>query len=80
MFIQPEDIVYRLRRRKRHWFHGKPTILVRGEEYSFGVLEFNFSDSIESFGIWIINKSKILDVANEAIENFDEILWKLFEE
>lgn len=69
-YIQPQDIVQRISRRKPYWFHGNPKIKLIGNDGQFGTLEFDFIDMVLQFRIFIKNRSKILDVAHHAIMNF----------
>lgn len=73
-FLEPIDVILRVLDRKRQWFHGKPRVTIRGQEKSFGCLDFDFQDEIISIRIWLYDKSKILGIAQTAIRNFDQ-LW-----
>ena len=55
--IQPEDIAWRLRKRKQYWFHGKPKISLTGNPNTFGTLAFDFKDTVISWKIWIGSQS-----------------------
>ena len=76
-YCQPKDIAERIQRRHRHWFHGKPSIKLYGDNGSFGKLQFNFGDRIFTSNIYIKDRNKILDAAHIAIENFNDLLTKL---
>ena len=69
-YIQPVDIAKNILRKHPHWFHGKPKIVLIGDEGEFGELRFDFGDEIVSYGIYIKDGEKILDAAYHAIYNF----------
>lgn len=76
----PVDIVSRILRRKRHWFHGSPTVTLIGEDNSFGELQFDFGDEVIKYKIYIKDRKKILDVAvmSTGYENFLEVAKSLW--
>lgn len=70
MYCLPEDIAYRLSRRKPYWFHGLPNISLEGNNGSFGRLSFDFKDLIVTFTLYIKDREQILDAAHIAVHNF----------
>lgn len=72
-YCQPHDIVLRLARSKRHWFHGKPKIYLKPFNKRFSSLEFDFGDQKIVYRIYLKDREAILDSAHYAIENFTEI-------
>lgn len=70
--IEPSDIVWRLCRSKPFWVDGPPQVRLLGEPRQFGKLQFEFSDEIIQYKIWIKDRKLILDVAVDAINNFGE--------
>jgi hypothetical protein len=79
-FIEPQDVVERLMRRKPHWFHGRPKIELSGNPGEFGVLRFDFIDKVVEYRIFIADRQVILDAAEMGILNFSRIVNKLWEE
>lgn len=78
-YITPIDVVDRLLCKKRHWFHGDPTIKLIGEQASFGVLRFDFGDEIVEQRVWIKDRNQILDAAHLAIKNFAKLAQEIEE-
>lgn len=72
-YVTPYDIVRRLLRRKPMWYHGAPEIKLEGEANTFGVLSFDFKDSVVKWNIYIFNRERVLDAAHLAILNFSAI-------
>ena len=68
--IEPLDIVQRLCRSKPFWFDGPPKISLTGKSRKFGKLQFEFSDEIIQYKIWIKDRQHILEVATDAVDNF----------
>ena len=79
-FITPRDIVRRLFRRHRFWFHGKPEITLTGDPGGFGSLTFDFGDQVVEYKIYIHDRDVILDASHMAIENFNSILEEIITE
>lgn len=73
-FITPYDIARRLYFRKRYWFKGKPKIIITGNNNEFGKLIFDFTDDIIIYTVYLKSKSKILNIANIAINNYSVYL------
>jgi hypothetical protein len=80
MYVIADDIVERLSYRKPYWHHGKPQILLFGDEATFGWLEFDFQDVVVVYNVYIKDKDAILNAAMEAIENFTQICNRLWEQ
>lgn len=78
-FISPQDVVVRLLRRHRIWFHGEPTVALDGEEGSFGTLKFDFGDEVVEYKIYIHNRDIILDAVWIAIKNFSQMADEYYE-
>ena len=76
-FIDPRDIAYRLFRRHRFWYHGKPKIVLEGEDNKFGKLKFDFGDEVVEYKIYICDRDAILDAAHMAVENFSELVQQI---
>lgn len=72
-YITQHDIAENLYLRKRHWFHGDPTVTVVGEEKKFGRLIFDFKDEVVSYDVYLYDKKWIESVAKATIKNFSVI-------
>ena len=79
-YVQPEDIVHRLMRRRLVWFT-IPSIVVDGNENEFGTLRIKFgSDGQEKWKIYIKDKYKVYAAASYAIINFAKIIDTLYKD
>ena len=67
MNVIPQDIIDRITRRKPYWLQGPPKISLFGKAHEFGTLEFDFTDEIVSYKVYIADHQKLLAVAEEAI-------------
>lgn len=71
-YCTPDDIVRRISKRKKYWFHGKPKIQLLQNNNKFGSLVFDFGDEKISYSILVKDKKAILDAAHIAIDNFKD--------
>ena len=76
-YALPRDIAYRLFRRHRIWFTGKPQISLHGESGQFGKLRFDFGNPVVEYRIFIRDRSKILNAAHLAVENFEKLMQEI---
>lgn len=72
IYCQPRDIVERLLRRKRIWFHGNPYISLSGKQGKMGILRFDFIDEVVEFGIYLKDKDQIQQAARRAVMLFKQ--------
>lgn len=79
-YCKPRDIVNRLFMTKRHWFHGLPKIKITGNNKSFGVLIFDFTDELVEFKIWIKDRQKIINAAYLAVKDFRKYVREIYDE
>lgn len=77
-YVTEIDVADRLLRRKPNWFHGKPRVGLAGIDGNFGKLQFYFSDEVVEFGVYIKDREKIIDAAEMAVENFSEIVNRIW--
>lgn len=79
-YIRADDVADRILRRKMHWFHGKPMVLLEGNQGEFGKLSLDFGDEVVSWSIFIRDRDTILDATFMAVENFSAYVKRLWEE
>lgn len=79
-YITECDIVNRLLRIRPYWMHGAPKVYLEGEEKTFGKLIFDFHDgSPVCYQVYIVDKDRLLGVAEQAIVNFSELATWIYE-
>lgn len=77
-YITQLDIAERLWYRNRFWTN-KPVISLIGDVGRFGILRFDFKDTVVDMKIYICDKQHILNIAMSAINNIKDLSSKLFE-
>ena len=81
-YITERDVADRILRRISIWPNGKPSVAIEGEEGQFGyiILDFHDDDGIEKFGIRLVNKQKIKEITESAIQNFKSHVREIYDE
>ena len=80
MYITVQDIVARLLYRKPHWPHGSPDIIIEGKQGQFGVLSFDFHDTVISFSIYLhVEADVIMRLAALAVIVFPDMTKRIKE-
>jgi len=73
--ITAYDIAIRLYRTRRFWIKGPPVPRLEGSARSFGKLIFDFpKEKPQTYRIFIYDPEQILVAAQEAIDNFPELV------
>lgn len=73
-YCQPIDVARRIVRKKQFWFHGNPAVFLIGLTGTFGILKFDFTDETLTFEIYIKDRTKIINAAETAIQNFSSLI------
>ena len=78
--VTAKEIAIKLYRRHPIWLKGKPVPSVEGTEGAIGKIVFTAPDKTTIIGVFVHDKTKLEQLAQEAINNFGQFINEWIDE